>query len=210
MRERLQKWWMFGSDGSLNPRSSYHESYEIRSQVISGEFSSEVIRETCKSLTEHGAYVTRTCGLHVHFSFASKLNIDPSKRLAFMRKLEAGVAKFKPWSERLNYCMPLHKHDRYVEKRDNGYAAGKYHVVRYCGRQSRYGLPQPLTETADREEILCLSEQHFEARVFNGTLKPRGIMVAVGAVVNAAAAAVAAENNGEFLFQLSADPVLTN
>lgn len=184
--------WTLGTDGSLAPREPARMN-EIRSKIFRGEFSAQMVVELCQLLKREKAFVTRSCGMHVHFSFTERMKICLDRRSRFTFDLQEKLSKFKPWEERLKYCTPYRSISHCT-----GFGETKYRAVRYCGPPStgaRYvsqlssalGLTSSSEESSrQREEMSTAGVLHFEARLFNSTLKPRGIMVAVDGVVNAA------------------------
>ena len=194
--------WKIGTDGSLAPRELARMN-EISSRIFRDEFSAETVTRTCAALKREKAFVTHCCGIHVHFSFTVPLKITSDRRGLFVLDLQEKLSKFKPWAARLEYCRP------YKTARDfYGFGDSKYRVIRYCGEVSaRYShqlrgaipLDTASPEYNERRKELSLArELHFEARVFNSTLKPRGIMVAVDAVVKAANFVYNAESCGRY------------
>ncbi len=62
----LQKFVMFGTDGSLSRRpSDSHEGFELRLLAPESQLV-ETVYSTCDILKKHAGVVNSTCGLHVH------------------------------------------------------------------------------------------------------------------------------------------------
>lgn len=99
--------WKIVTDGSL---SAHANGFEIVSPVMFGEGGLEQVRTVCKALTEMGAIVRKTCGLHVHFG-ARSWNIETFKSLLLAyRTFEPVIGAMLPQSRRDNtYCRELRR-----------------------------------------------------------------------------------------------------
>lgn len=63
---RMQK-WRFHDDGSIqDTRNDVHRTVEVVSPILSGAKGLKEVRKACAALAKAGAYVNKSCGLHVH------------------------------------------------------------------------------------------------------------------------------------------------
>jgi len=70
-------YWKVTVDGSLNVRGYGWRGCEVVSPVLRTKKHVEELRKVCEVLTEVGAKVNKSCGLHVHVNFAGN---GPARR----------------------------------------------------------------------------------------------------------------------------------
>lgn len=100
--------WKIVTDSSISP--SRGTGLEIVSPILEGEEGLEELNKVCEALSEWGALINRSCGLHIHFN-ARNFNLNTWKNLYInYMAYEGEMDKMMPRSRRANnngYCRSI-------------------------------------------------------------------------------------------------------
>lgn len=114
------------SKWNVSPDASVSNGCEIISPILNGEAGLEQIKLVCQALSDAGATVNKTCGLHVHVD-ASGLT-GPWVRSIYTRyaKFEGTIDTFMPMSRRDNnnsrYIRSLVPEMNYITENSNWFS----------------------------------------------------------------------------------------
>jgi hypothetical protein len=164
----LKSWYYLGRDSSLNPKTIHAHMYEIRSKTPMNSVSVDVIAlmlEQLKLLDDHPDdrewhRVTRATIWDCHSKY-------PTKRKVFTTR-QCGLHVHISWSDRrlarvlfgklaesvVTKVKPFKQREDYCSPSFNSMRGLRYNAIRWVDEEAG----------------------HFEVRVFNGTMKLRGIM----------------------------------
>lgn len=125
-------YFKFVTDGSVTARTreEWHDEIECVSPILKGKNGFELLKSACTTLNESGAYVNKSCGLHVHIGAANLTEeeycnvfinyaylenlIDsfmaPSRRNnSFAETLRGKIAQLEACKTRYEVCMVFNR-----------------------------------------------------------------------------------------------------
>lgn len=156
----LTPYFKIGTDTSLRPEDPDDYQAEIRTDTLR-ELDLKVLSEALSYIRNDAkAFLTRTCGFHIHWSWDPAHDVDKMKTTQMYQACVRLTKKFKPHAERQNYCSwNSSRGTRYSPVRCVSFDENHYEIRILNGTLKMRGLAHYLKTVLNEAELIARGSQ---------------------------------------------------